>query len=176
MPYAIELYLDKKSAEKVRSMRTKLRESGVNIDEGTKPHVSLAIYQELNIRVFRPRLQDFSKQKGSLNVSLASIGMFTTEYPVVFLAPTVTDDLLSFHKEFHDYFREFDGAAWDYYRPGKWVPHCTLAMNLSDEMVGKAIEITRRFSLPIRGALDRIGVLEFSPNKQLFEYEMISEL
>ena len=176
MPYAIELYLDKESAEKVQNIRTKLKENGITVDEGAKPHVSLVIYEELNLQVFKPRLQEFAKQKNSLNITLASIGMFATEYPVVFLAPTVTSNLLKLHKEFHDFFRESDNVAWDYYRPEKWVPHCTLAMNLSDDMVSEAIEITRHFSLPIHGRLNRIGVLEFSPNKHLFEYEMIREL
>jgi 2'-5' RNA ligase len=172
MPYAIELYLDNESGEKVQLIRDKLKEKGINVDEGARPHVSLAIYQDLNLQVFEKQLGEFAKQNKFFDIVLASIGIFATEASVVFLAPTVTSELLRFHKGFHDFFKENDNAAWDYYRPGKWVPHCTLAMDLTNEMVSGAVEIVRQFSLPIQGRVDRIGVLEFSPNKHLFEFIM----
>ncbi len=172
MPYAIELYFEKESAKKVQEMKTKLKAKGIDIDEGTRPHISLSIYEDLNIGDFKGKLQRFAKTRKCFGINLGSIGIFATEFPVVYLAPTVTIDLLKLHQDFHTYFGEYDSSTWDYYRPGIWVPHCTLAMNLKDEKVKEAVEISREFSLPINVVLDKIGVLEFSPNKHLFEFEL----
>jgi hypothetical protein len=43
MPYAIELYLDDESSTQVEKIQKKFQENGINIDKGTKPHVSLSI-------------------------------------------------------------------------------------------------------------------------------------
>lgn len=172
MPYAVELYFDMESTKKIEDIRTKLKENGIGVDEGTKPHVSIAIYENLDIETFRIKLQKFSYQRNPLDIILASIGIFASECPVVFLAPIVTSGLLKFHKEFHEFFKELGDSAWDYYRPEKWVPHCTLAMNIPGEMVSRAVELARHFALPIYGTLQRVGVIEFSPNKQLFEYDL----
>ncbi len=39
-------------------------------------------------------------------------------------------------------------------------------MNLNDEMVNKTINICRGLELPINVKINKIGILEFKPNKQ----------
>ena len=172
MPYAIELYLNTESSKTIDEIRNKLILEGINIDQGTKPHISLGIYNEVKIEDFITELQIFSRKIKSLNVNLSSIGMFVTQEPVIYLAPTVTKELLDIHAKFHSYFEKYKNQAWDYYLPNNWVPHCTLAMNLDNDMVNRVIEICSKISLPLKAKLDRIGLIEFKPNKQLIEYKL----
>ena len=61
-------------------------------------------------------------------VTFPSVGIFPTN-GTVFLAPTVTNELLKLHHSYHDYFKTFHNPN-SYYVPGKWVPHCTIANRL----------------------------------------------
>ncbi len=172
MPYAVELYLDNESAEKVDKIRNKLATEGISIDKGAKPHISLAIFEDIEIESFVRELQMFARKIKTLNVTLSSIGMFVTENPVIYIAPTVTKELLTVHSKFQDDFEKYKNEVWDYYLTNKWVPHCTLAMNLNSIEVNKTIEICSKIRLPMKVKLDSIGLLEFKPNKQLIEYKI----
>lgn len=151
MPYAIELYLDDESSTQVEKIQKKFQENGINIDKGTKPHVSLSIYQD---------------------ITFYNIGVFTNDKPIIFLAPKITKKLLNVHTNFHYYFEKFDDSVWDYYRPSQWVPHCTLCMNLTEDMFSKSIKFLRDITFPIEARFEKISILEFSPNKQLMKYKL----
>lgn len=170
MPYAIELYFDDKSTMEVEEIWSKLRERNISLDEGTNPHISLAIYEDIDVEYFKEKLQVFAKGMEPFDLKLASVEMFATDKPVVFLSPTVTEELLYLHEKFHKYFKEYDTVEWDYYKPGNWVPHCTLAMNLSKNMVQETLDVCQEISLPIDIKIKGIGILEFKPNKQLVKY------
>ena len=58
-------------------------------------------------------------------------------------------------------------GAWDHYRPGAWVPHCTLASDLEPQQFGSALAIAGRTSLPFECRLVEVGIVEFRPVKQL---------
>ncbi|KPU26288.1 hypothetical protein TR13x_10765 [Caloranaerobacter sp. TR13] len=172
MPYAIELYVDTESSKTIDEICNKLASEGISIDKGTKPHISLAIYEDIPIESFKKELQMFSYKTKPFDITLSSVGMFVTESIVIYLAPTVTKELLGIHSEFHNSFKKYRSKAWDYYLPNRWVPHCTLAMNLNDEMVNKTINICRGLELPINVKINKSGILEFKPNKQLIEYKL----
>lgn len=173
MPYAIELYLDEESAKRVNLIRHNLKLAGIPIDQGTKPHITLAIYENIEMKVFSNELQMFADKIRSLSVTLSSIGMFVTEKPVIYLAPIVTKGLLTIHSKLHNDFIRYQHEAWDYYLPNKWVPHCTLAMNLHDDMVQRAIEICQELQLPFEVELTSIGILKFPPNKHLIQFKIV---
>lgn len=172
MPYAIELYFDQKAAEQVGNIHNKLKRNGIRIDEGTKPHVSLCIYQDIPEQAFTEELRLFARRTKPLGVSLSMVGTFQTERPVIFLSPTGTSGLFALHQAFHDNFAKYAEAVWDYYRPGIWVPHCTLCMDLSPDMYRRAMEMLEGVQLPIEATFEAVGILEFHPNKQLSVFEL----
>lgn len=172
MPYAIELYLDNKSSEIIKSIREDLRSSKINVDEGTDPHITLAIYDNFKLDIFTEKLKQFSDRLSSEDVTFSSMGIFVLERPVLFLAPVVTKILLSIHSDFYGYFKKYNEKAWDYYKPGSWVPHCTLGIELTWEMVKRANDIIKDLTLPIHGRLEKIGILEFKPNRHLAEFKL----
>lgn len=170
MPYAIELYLDKEASAKVREIHLLLKKNGIRIDEGTEPHVSLCIYEDLPIREFEKELRLFAGKIEPFEVVFTHVASFQTAEPVIFLAPEVSQKLLDVHLQFNDDFSKYNDAVWDYYRPQTWVPHCTLCMGLTRDMYIRAQEILKDVGLPIKATFKRIGVLKFRPNEQLFTF------
>ena len=172
IPYAIELYLDKEASMKIDEIHSALRESGISIDEGTRPHVSLCIYGNLPIEEFENDLKQFAKETRPFEVIFSHVDAFQTEQPVIFLAPETSPELFDAHRKFHDCFSKYGDDVWEYYKPKIWVPHCTLCMDLSQDMYKRAMKILEGVKLPINARFEKIGTLEFCPNKQLAVFDL----
>jgi len=86
---------------------------------------------------------------------LTSLGFFLTGVAPAYLAVTPTGRLLSLHEEVHE---ALGGAgSWDYYRPGEWVPHCTLAMGVTSPTA--VAEVVGEAALPIRAQVSKADVV-----------------
>src|SRR5690554_4378501 len=113
MPYAIELYLGDEGSAKINEIRSELKRNKINIDEGTKPHVSLSIYEDIPIVDFEKELNSYAKRLKTFEVIFSHVGEFITDKPVIFLEPKITPELLDVHKKFHHYFSKYDDLVWE---------------------------------------------------------------
>jgi 2'-5' RNA ligase len=177
MPFAVELYFDQQTETEVRAIWNELADNGISdaMSQGDAcPHVSLGVYRDLEISSCSDALSRFAGVTSRLDVTLASLGLFPTSEGVVFLAPVVTSDLLNLHERFHRQFAGFSGSPWSYYLPGNWVPHCTLAIGISSELLPRTIEICERMVRPFHGRFERVGIVEFPPVSQVSMFELTS--
>lgn len=62
--------------------------------------------------------------------------------------------------------------GFDVFNEGIWKPDCQLTIEISKEKLLKAIAILLDTELPFNGTLERIGVIEFHPAKQLFSFDL----
>src|SRR5437773_538706 len=128
MPYALELGLDDHAAAVVRRLWHDLEDEGIvhMARSGARPHVSVGIWDSLDRDAAEAELTRFAGEAAPVPITLASVGFFPQV--AVFLAPTVTSELLALQAGLHARFSRVGAAPWEHYRPGGWVPHCTLAM------------------------------------------------
>jgi 2'-5' RNA ligase len=167
MPYAIELALDPTSADAIRRAWRELHDAGITwmARSGARPHVTLGIWNTLDRDGAESELTRFAAATSPVRLTLTSVGLFPAV--AVFLAPTVTAELLDLHAGFHRRFGRLGGESWEHYRPGAWVPHCTLATDLEPGQFGSALAIAGRIPLPLECRLVEVGIVEFRPVKQL---------
>ena len=167
MPYALELGLDDHAAAIVRRLWHDLEDEGIvhMARSGARPHVSVGIWDSLDRDAAEAELTRFAGEAAPVPITLASVGFFPQV--AVFLAPTVTSELLALQAGLHARFSRVGAAPWEHYRPGGWVPHCTLATDVTPEQFTRALEVARRVALPIACRLVEIGIVEFRPVKQL---------
>jgi hypothetical protein len=136
MPFAVEMYMDSVSEAAILGFCEAIADAGLSssvLKSGVRPYVSLALYKKIDLADFRSELELFSDNVESFSVNFTSIATFPTEEGVVFLAPTVTQELLDVHSRFHKAFSRYRPEASEYYLPGQWVPHCTVAMDLKSD-------------------------------------------
>jgi 2'-5' RNA ligase len=174
MPYAITLRLDARAAAVVAAMWEALAARGLS-DEALRldypPHLTLAVCPDgadpaRLIAAARERAGDWR----ALPISLASFGLFPGDPAVVFLAPVVTAALLARHGEL---LASLGGDAVDpLYRCGHWVPHVTLAGDLSDPAAAMAMPGAPAF--PITAVLDTLEVVRFRPVNVLASYRLMA--
>lgn len=166
MPIAVEMMLDSATDALVRQTWRKLAQAGVSSDmaeSGWDPHVTLGVYDDLNVSAATEQLAACACDTQQITTTLASVGVFPRKASVLFIAPIVTHDLLALHERIHRILEPLATHPWEYYQPGRWVPHCTLATDLEPERVTPAFEIARQIALPRPVRLKRIAIVRFRP-------------
>lgn len=139
--YAIIATFDRVFTYKIRELQSELTNIiGTNQLAGVEPHITLADYNELDVNLYTEKLKEFvAFQENIAAVTFPSVGTFPTN-GTIFLAPTITDELLRLHHSYHDYFIVFHDNLQSYYVPGKWVPHCTIANGLNSNQFLSVME------------------------------------
>jgi hypothetical protein len=59
-----------------------------------------------------------------------------------------------------------DKVLSDHYRPGRWVPHVTLAKDLAEP--SQALRAVKNFNLPIPATLGEVNLIHFRPPQVLW--------
>lgn len=166
MNYAIELVFDEDSQKKINKLRKQLSENGVH-DEAVKlNHVSIGDYKTNNIEELKNKVIEFSKTIRPFELSLVSVGTFMTKENVIFLEPIMTKELMDIHNRFIEFMKDFDGELNPYYDIGKWMPHCTISIRLSDGELYKGIELLKEIiKLPIKVKIEKIDIINYPSNQ-----------
>jgi hypothetical protein len=176
MPYAIQLFFEDRVEQAIQAIWQEQAESGVAPYLGTsgnRPHVSLALCEDLDRATCQAKLEAWAVGVKSLPISFQQLGIFPAPGAVVFTGPVVTQELLVLQREVNGLLESC--CIWpefDYYRPGHWIPHCTLAMEFEDSLLPRALEIAGHLKLPLNGLAKGVSVIEFRPVKHLFAFSI----
>lgn len=177
MPYAVMLYLDIQTENKIRKVWQTLSEhkfaTGV-LDAGIRPHITLAIYDELDCRPCENELAKITSKTASMAFQLTHLGIFTNPEPVVFAAPMPTKEFLVFHENLHASLVTEAKKPWELYQPGNWVPHCTLALDFKVENMAEIIRLCQTLPFPMDVRAVQVGMIEFQPVRDLFKYDFLT--
>ena len=168
MPIAVELLFDETLEAAVRDIWVALDEAGVStaLRLPSAPHVSLVGGETSDLSDLATLTQEWSSRAKSIKISLSHLGRFpATE--VAFLGVTPSSLLLDMHEDFHSMVMTPPAhESWDYYQPGVWVPHCTVAQPLPDPEFAEVLKIVTGDRLPIAGNLERVQVVHWEPRKR----------
>jgi len=178
MPYAVELFFNTECEAAIRRIWHDLADAGVEstmLDIRSRPHLTLAVFEEVQLDEMCGGLDHFGRDISPFPVFFSSVGFFPTERGIVFLAAGATPTLLETHAGFYRRFGDLGSGAWRIYLPGRWVPHSTLATDVADELVPKAVSVARRAALPIEGTVRELAVVSFRPVDYLYTCPLSAE-
>lgn len=161
LAHAIELELDEAASRKVLGLLAVLSAAGVapitSLSPHVHPHVSIGVAADAEPEAVRDALVGVATA-GLPPLRLSSVGGFITPEPVVFLGVTPTAALLELNRRVHARLDTARLGAWPLYRPGTWVPHCTLAIRPRD--LAAALAALRAAVLPIETEPAALRVVE----------------
>ncbi|WP_162262567.1 2'-5' RNA ligase family protein [Nocardioides sp. Soil796] len=135
--FAVLLHLDDPAEQRVHRIWDALDDHGtrpVRWSHGPeyRPHVTLAIARAFDLEHVETVLDPVLSRARGLAVDLTAVGFFVSDKAPAFLAVSPTVDLVTLHRDVHAALDAEPAQVhgnWDYYRPGTWLPHCTLAMD-----------------------------------------------
>ena len=129
--------------------------------QGYAPHITLAIYD----RIERPVLQDafaaMTDAGRAIALRFEAVRDFADDSPVLWAAPGPDPDLDALHEALH---RSIDPArCHPHYRPGAWIPHCTLATTVAAHRMDEALAALNASFRPFEVLFDNADCLTFPP-------------
>ena len=130
---------------------------------GYAPHFTFAIYDTDGVSEAARvnAIERAARGASELRLGFDRIGMFAGPPLVLWADPGPQNALLQMHQAVH---AVIDPALCrPHYRPGFWVPHCTLGMNLRQERRAEATEFVQSFRGGVEAVFDVIDCVKFPP-------------
>ena len=134
MQYAIELYYDKETENKLFELAKKIADEGIStkfLEWKTRPHLTLACFNDVEETECIEKLKIFAENHKAIPAYIGSIGMFN-DTKTIFVSPVMNSSMYQFQRELHETLIGFDAKGWEWYCPDMWVPHCTIALTRED--------------------------------------------
>lgn len=161
MTHALELLFDPTAEAAVKEVWARLEMAGVpslatRTHRRHRPHISLSVAE----RIQAGQLQGTRDRLAAthLDVTLYSPAVFPRK-GVLYLSVVPTLALLRLHEQVHAALCDSMVAPWDGYAVGAWVPHCTLAHDLTRAQLMRAIDLLH--DQPVVAAhVDSAGLLD----------------
>ncbi len=159
--FAVVLYFDDFTEKRVRQAWAALDSHGVpsagsTYEESYRPHITLAMLNTPYPEQAAARLRMPLANVAGLPVSMTALGFFLTNKAPAYLAVAPTSALMRLHENVHSALGAME--TWPYYRPGNWMPHCTLAMDVTCQTtVAEALGET---PLPIHATVGSAHMVE----------------
>jgi 2'-5' RNA ligase len=145
----------------VRDIWARIAGAGFSVAgiHGHRPHISIAAYDVESAETARSILHETLRDEFSFPIRLHALGVFP-ERRVVFLAPYVTDALISLHARVLDRFAAHGhNLVYDHLEHNGWIPHCTLCVDVPPEHVAPVVDLCARSWQPITGTVEAVGLL-----------------
>ena len=168
MRYAIEMYFDKETEEKIMRLAQKIADAGLStkyLEWKTRPHVTLAVYNDIDVDRCSQLLEKFANDRKA--------------FPAIFLSPIMTRSLYELHSELYAVMQEFEASAWEWYKqPDCWVPHCTVALTSEDEenVFYEASKLVLHEYKKLEGVYTSVGLVKISfPVEELKTFDFRQE-
>jgi len=161
--YAVELFFNEEVDSYIRSIWKELSDnnidSSLNDIEEISPHITLAVYENINEETFIEKFKVFKSNFKPINTSFDILGTFPIT-GICLIKPTVTQELLDIHSQYHQQLKAFNESASPYYLPDRWTPHCTLAINLNNDKLKKVFSFVLDKFKPLNATLIDVGLIK----------------
>lgn len=173
--YSIELYFDPALENQVLKAWNVLARRQIStqlIEIESRPHITLFSSPFIEPAKLESIIKTFASKQEPLPLLFSSIGSPPNEKNVLFLAPTPTISLLQFHSQLCDSMKKEGVEIGEDYSPDSWIPFCSVAQEVPKSRMAEAFSVLRDLKLPVSGYAMDIGLVEFSPVRELFSFPL----
>ncbi|EOA23282.1 hypothetical protein CARUB_v10018091mg [Capsella rubella] len=177
--YAIELYFDPALENQVlkawnvfarRQISTKL------INNESRPHITLFSTQFIDLTKLEPILKSFASKQEPIFLSFSSIGSFSNDNNALFLSPTPSLSLIQLQVQLCEAMKKEGFEIGEEYCVDSWVPVCPVAIDVPKSRIAEGFLVLRDLMLPVNGYAMDIGLVEFSPDREVFSFGLGNNL
>lgn len=177
MGYAIVGYFDRETDEKIRGLWKDLMINAVDdylYNSENNPHIKFAMYEDIEeIRVI-DIIKNIAKQTSSIDIIFKSYSFYPNEHPFFNVDMAVSMELLRLQSEIREKCDKFSELLpIDFFDVGIWKPDCQLTREIDKSKMLNAVNCLYEGKLPIKGKIERIGLIEFHPAKQIVNFDFL---
>lgn len=163
MAHSVELFFDSEADEAVRSLWQGLERAGVpslasRTHRRHRPHVTFAMAGSIPQRTVEALRRDLAPL-ALPNLWLYTLGTFPTRENALWLGAVVDAELLAVHSAVHDVLAGAVKQPFAFYLPGSWIPHCTLAQDLTPAQLAAGVAALHPVS-PVSARIIEVGITD----------------
>lgn len=171
MPYAVNVRSEHPSADRIRALwdRCSSLEPAPSMPSlQYPPHLTLAVYDDICADALMKGFDAAVVDLPAMTVAFTRLGYFDALQAVIlWVEPVLPPELDRFHRRIH-------GALGtercrSNYRPGTWIPHCSLATAIDRSRRDEAIELAGTGMEPFEVTFDVADCAYFHPVKVVHE-------
>jgi 2'-5' RNA ligase len=160
---ALEFYFDGEAETAVWELWQRLDRAGVpspadRTHGNHRPHVTFAVCGTIPPVSRRELARDLGRL-ALPNLWLYTLGTFPTTQNALFLGAVADAELLAVHVAVHDALAGRVHDPWAFYLPGAWVPHCTLAEDLTPTQLAAGFAALHPVP-PVRARISEVGIAD----------------
>lgn len=167
--YLISIYFDEKTDKQIRKLMAHIAEKTGNtfmLDNHVPPHITVAAIETKHEDMAMEALEVCVQQLQQGKIRFISTGAFFPQ--VLYLEPVLNEYLHKLACVVNEAVKALsDTIVSPYYQPFSWLPHVTLAKQLSGEQMLTAFETLQKRFTPFEGTVARIGIAKTNPHRDL---------
>lgn len=163
MAFAVSLLFDSDVAEAVSACCRRLAAAGISrsmLDLDYKPHVTLAVYDELDVAAAVACLDRAFGGVDQIRVALTGFSTFGANSGVCYAALAPSPELIALQAAITGV---IGGSCRPHYQPEGWTPHCTLAMAMEGAAMERARDLLEPDWRALAGVFETADLVEFEP-------------
>ena len=163
MAFAVSLLFNAEIGAAISARWNMLAGAGVPhsmLDLGYPPHVSLAVYDELDVGTALASLDRAFGRVAQIPVTLTGFSTFGAGSGVCYAALQTSPELDALHESTIEV---TGGSCRLHYQRGHWTPHCTLAVGLTDAEMDRARHVLESDWQFLEGVFEAAELVEFVP-------------
>jgi len=178
MHVAVELGFDPASELRIRNHACALANlhGGPDLSaKGVRPHISLTSFAGGEPGFLGGELARLARCFAPFGIRFDAAKSFPTEEGVVYLALCRSEKLLSLHAALHRAMALHGREGHSFYRPGRWVPHCTVATGVPADRREQIVEICKTEATPMEVVVETVHARAYLPVRALHSLALVGE-
>jgi 2'-5' RNA ligase len=175
MPFAIVLKAANSTADPIRALwkKASLFESRPSMAAlNYPPHITLAVYDKIDPELLRIAFRRSFHGAPALRLTFSRLCFFDSDPLVLWADPAASEGLANRHAAIHACIEPT--KCHPHYRPGAWIPHCTLGTQVKEELRADAVAFAARSIDPFDVLFDGAECVSFPPAAVLEEHRLAS--
>jgi len=173
--YAVVGYFDEKSDKIIKSLWQGMADANVCdylINSANNPHIKFAMFDEIDQTFTEKNLNTLAKRTRKQYVHFKTYSFYPNNEPFICIDIAVSMPILQLQKEIQTEFNiNATKGKRGFFEQGIWKPDCQLTLAFDRSKLYDAVDYLSKTQLPFDGMIERIGLIEFHPAKQLYSYE-----
>ena len=162
MAFAVTLRVSESDAAPLLALQDEAADFSSYLRElGSSPHVTLAIYDDVEMPEIRAAAAQLFDRAVAVELAFEAVRWFEGPYLTLYAAPAPSRDLDELGRKLHRLIAP--ERCHLHYRPGCFIPHCTLATKIGAERREDVIAFARQKRIGFRTAFTEGEVVSFPP-------------
>lgn len=172
--YLISIYFNEETERKLKNIIQHIANETGNtfmLDNQVPPHMTVAAVETKHEDVLVARMDELVKRLQNDTIQFVSTGSFASK--VIYVQPVLNEYLHNLSVTLKQELDQIEETILSpYYQPFSWLPHCTMAKQLSKEQMQQAFSVLQNEFMPMDARVVRIGIAKTNPHRDMKLWEL----